>query len=97
MIWAGIEDEAELLARIAAGLDEALAPLGFAPEKRAFTPHLTLARLKSPGDARPFLDEVSFSSHAWPVSEFHLYRSHLSPKGARYEILDTHVLGDAAR
>jgi RNA 2',3'-cyclic 3'-phosphodiesterase len=96
VIWAGIEDEAQILARVASGLDEALAPLGFAPEKRAFTPHLTLARLKSPADARAFLESVSFASDPWPVTELHLYRSHLSPKGARYEVLETHVLGDAA-
>ena len=97
VIWAGIEDEGKLLAKIASGLDEALAPLGFAAEKRAFTPHLTLARLKSPADARPFLEDVSFASDPWLVTDIHLYRSHLSPKGARYEIVETCVLGDATR
>jgi len=97
VIWAGIEDEERILTDIASGLDEAFAPLGFAPEKRAFTPHLTLARLKSPADARAFLDRVSFVSSPIPVTDFHLYRSHLSPKGARYEAIDAYVLGGATR
>ena len=97
VIWAGIEDDDGVLTKLAMGLDEALAPLGFDPEKRAFTPHLTLARLKAPGDVRGFIDEVSFGSAAVPVRELHLYRSHLSPKGARYEIVRTFVLEGATR
>ena len=97
VLWAGIEDEDQLLNEIASSLDGSLAPLGFAPEKRSFTPHLTLARLRAPGDVRAFLDAVSFDSDPWPVTDLHLYRSHLSPKGARYEVIETYVLGDAAR
>lgn len=43
IFWAGV-DAPELYA-LAADTERALAPLGIAPETRAFTPHVTLARL----------------------------------------------------
>ncbi|MGH7128895.1 MAG: RNA 2',3'-cyclic phosphodiesterase, partial [Planctomycetaceae bacterium] len=59
-VWAGIQD-AEPLTEIAAELERALEPLGFAAEQRAFQPHLTLARVKS--KPPPALGEL-LSAHA---------------------------------
>lgn len=94
VLWAGVEDETTLLAGLATRLDAALVPLGFEPEKRAFTAHLTLARLRMPADVRVLVSAVTFRSERFVVSEFHLFRSRLSPKGARYEVLNTFVLAD---
>ena len=49
VVWIGMDsgpDLQELKTRI----DRKLVPLGFAPEKRKFRPHLTLGRIKSPGN-----------------------------------------------
>ncbi|MDO8271018.1 MAG: RNA 2',3'-cyclic phosphodiesterase [Gammaproteobacteria bacterium] len=46
-LWLGVEPNAALSALVK-GLNEALAPLGFAPETRPYRPHLTLARLTHP-------------------------------------------------
>lgn len=43
-LWLGVAPNATLT-ELAAKLNEALAPLGFAPETKPFRPHLTLARL----------------------------------------------------
>src|SRR5512139_1568460 len=43
VLWVGLE--AEGLAALAARVDEAMSRLGFEPEKRAFTPHITLGRV----------------------------------------------------
>ena len=51
VFWVGVDDEAAL-AELAAGVDEALETLGFAPSDRAFKAHLTLCRLKGRGAAR---------------------------------------------
>jgi 2'-5' RNA ligase len=92
VLWAGLQDEKETLSGLAGSLDGALAPLGFEPEKRAFTPHLTLARLRVPGDVTSITNGLTFRSDLVPVREFHLYRSRLSPKGARYEVLESFAL-----
>jgi 2'-5' RNA ligase len=93
VLWAGIEDADGTLRKLATALDDALGPLGFESEKRRYTPHLTLARLRTPGDMRAIIGQVEFRSEAFRVERFHLYRSRLSPKGARYEVMDTFVLG----
>lgn len=43
VFWIGIEADAAL-AGLAAQIERSLVPLGIGPEKRAFSPHLTLAR-----------------------------------------------------
>jgi len=93
VLWVGLDDPAGLLGRLAAGLDGALAPLGFEVEQRAFTPHLTLARLKTPQRPSGGFPQVQFDRMAWTCDEVTLYRSHLSPKGARYEALRSFPLG----
>jgi RNA 2',3'-cyclic 3'-phosphodiesterase len=93
VLWLGVDDPAGVLTGLAEGLDLALEPLGFAAEARAFTPHLTLARFKSPVKLS---SECALDTGGLPpfeVSELVLWRSHLSPKGARYERLETLPLG----
>ena len=43
VVWLGLTPRAELIA-LAGRIEKALAPLGFPPERRPFTPHLTLGR-----------------------------------------------------
>jgi RNA 2',3'-cyclic 3'-phosphodiesterase len=88
VLWAGLEDPAGLLAALVSDLDASLGSLGFEPETRAFTPHLTLARFKPPASVAGVPAEVpGVAEPSFEVDRLHLYRSHLHPKGARYEIL----------
>ena len=48
MLWGGIADPTGRLAKLQAGLSDALAGLGLKEEDRAYRPHITLARIKSP-------------------------------------------------
>ncbi|HET7481628.1 MAG TPA: RNA 2',3'-cyclic phosphodiesterase [Actinomycetota bacterium] len=94
VLWLGLDDPKGLLAGLASDLDRALAPLGFATEERGFTPHLTLCRFKVPvklPDGPPPLDVADLAP--FEVSELVLFRSYLSPKGARYEALERFGLG----
>jgi len=98
VLWAGLADEAGLLHSLAAGLDEALGPLGFEPEKREFTPHLTLARWRVPIPLDSPLPELPDEARApFTVGAVELFRSHLSPKGARYEVLRSFSLTSTAQ
>lgn len=93
VLWAGLHDPSETLARIAAGLDDRLAPLGFEAEKRRFTAHLTLARFRDPVRIGS-LPELP-PALAFPLKSFGLWRSRLSPQGARYEQLREFAFGHA--
>lgn len=90
VLWAGIEDPGGSLGALAIELERRFEELGFPPEKRDFTAHLTLARFKTP-QRLPELPDVDAS--AFDVTELTLYRSRLHPSGARYEPLARFELG----
>ena len=94
VLWAGLDDPAETLSRVARGLDEQLEPLGYPIEKRRFTPHLTLARFRDPVriDSLPEVPRAL----PFPLGGFALWRSHLSPRGAHYEQLREFAFGHSA-
>ena len=86
VLWAGFDDPTSLRA-LAVDLDAAVIPLGHQPESRPFSAHLTLARFKLPVSMRGLVDVDLGGIDPFTVSEVGLWRSRLSPKGARYERL----------
>jgi 2'-5' RNA ligase len=99
VFWAGVEAGPDL-AELAAAVDAALHPQGFAREERAFAPHLTLARFDEPRglDAlRAAVDTPeAFEFGGVTASEFHLYQSELKRGGAEYTRLATFPLRRSA-
>src|SRR5712692_2247849 len=91
VLWVGLTGDVEPLASIKTDLEKRLTPLGYQPEKRAFKPHLTLARSRMPnGDsalARCIRASEIISFGTAKVSRLILFRSDLSPKGAKYTAL----------
>ena len=87
VFWAGIH-AGEALAQLARDTEDALAPLGIAREQRAFSPHLTLARIKTPGKQPALLQAVaqlpSLEFGAFTSDRFFLYRSQTAPSGSVY-------------
>jgi len=93
VLWVGLDDPAALLTRLAADLDRGFEPLGFAAEARAFTPHLTLCRFKIPVPLKAGLPQIDVADLSpFEVGSIELFRSHLSPKGARYEVVEEFAL-----
>lgn len=92
VIFGGMESS-ENLAPLARAVDQQIAALSFPAEERAFTPHLTLARLDPPGIATEL--RAAIEIHAARVfgmlhtSEFHLIESKLKPSGAEYTTLQS--------
>jgi 2'-5' RNA ligase len=92
VLWTGIEAGPELTT-LAQRVDEVLEPLGFHREKRAFNPHVTLARFSNRGknvNVASIEGQPTFGTMT--AKEFHLYESKLSPQGSRYTKLATFVL-----
>ncbi len=94
VLWVGLDDPEGRLARLAASLDEALAR-EFAPEKRGFTAHLTIARFEPPVSLEG-LETAPVESHPFAVDRIVLYRSHLRRPGPVYEPLEVLRLGGPA-
>jgi 2'-5' RNA ligase len=92
VIWLGIPDGRDGLAAISDEMNRRLQPFGFEPEKRPFSAHLTLARVKDAprgvsADARAALDRVEAPPLSCPVRQATLFHSQLSQRGPRYEPL----------
>ncbi|MFO7760491.1 MAG: RNA 2',3'-cyclic phosphodiesterase [Thermodesulfobacteriota bacterium] len=94
VLWAGLE-KSEELNQLKARVDNRLKGLGIEPEKRKFSPHITLARLFRAPVKRvsQFLAGHSFFTlPAFKVKEFHLYSSMLNSGGAIHRIQATYPL-----
>ena len=86
--------DTDSLSALQRGIERSVAPLGFPPEKRPFSPHLTLGRVRdraSPNDRR-FLGETVSSldvetSLSFDVESVSLMRSTLTPERAIYDRL----------
>jgi 2'-5' RNA ligase len=91
VLWLGTAEGTTGMIDAHAALAERLAPLGYTPDARAYSPHLTLARVKDPGRSartvRETLSGEAASCGRMVVTAFTLFRSRLSPHGATYEPL----------
>jgi len=95
VLWLGVRAGAAELSALAVDVQARLSPLGFAPEQRAYHPHVTLARVKRPGSAlgpilRPFEAAAGCQSR---VREIVLYQSVLEQSGSAYHALRRIPLG----
>jgi RNA 2',3'-cyclic 3'-phosphodiesterase len=101
VLWAGLAGEVERLAQLQAGVQDAMAGLGFAREARGFTPHLTLARMRdlaTPDELRRLgsaVKQLAVPRVDFTAGELALIRSDLLPSGAVYTVLATARLGIA--
>ena len=91
VVWAGLIG-AEPLAQIAGELEMRLQPLGFAPEERAFQPHLTLARVRSrpPRELAALVEEQEFARLGEVrIDAVTLYLSETGTHGPKYSPMAT--------
>lgn len=107
VLWLGLWGPVHRLETLHGAIGATLESLGFPLEERAFSPHITLGRVRAdqrnlrdlPQRIRARFEALAASgavSHTHPVplpvTEVQLIRSHLSPQGARYEVLATYPL-----
>jgi len=101
VLWVGMQDEQRHLQRLARQIDKAMTKLGWQPEKKAFTAHLTLARVQrhaSNGERRALGQEVTDLRGfervgVLSVRRVCIMRSHLRPGGAVYNHVHCVELG----
>lgn len=86
VVWVGMEGT-EPLIRMATALEEGCEPLGFPRERRPFSPHLTLARVREGfrPDVSSFLNKYKGEElGSFMIEKIKLKRSVLTPAGPIY-------------
>ena len=97
VFWAGVQGGAEL-ASLAKSTEDALAPLRITRETRAYSPHLTLARIRRPVPLQAMrtaiarLDSSDFGS--FETDRFYLYESRPGSAGTVYSKIAEFKLGE---
>ena len=95
VIWAGVKKAADEFRNLHRLVDDNMAGLGFEPDVRDYTPHLTLGRIKSGKGARGLMKVILDNNRVWcgksRAERLVLYQSDLDPKakGAEYTPLRT--------
>ena len=93
-LWAGVEPRSDVAA-LAAKIERVCQEVGLEPERRAFHPHITLARWKGrrTREVQDFLERrAGIHSEPFEVDRFILFESRLSRHGAYYEEVATYPL-----
>ncbi len=91
VVWAGITDGAEQLRSIFEQLEPRLHELGFAPDPKGFSPHLTIARVRSGSNkdalARCIKENADVDFGVVRAACLRLKSSDLTPHGPIYATL----------
>ena len=102
ILWVGMEDPKNRLAVLQENIAKQMEKIGFPKEKRNFTPHLTLARIRQErGGKRATLERLKREIESSPKIEMEpfkidavrLIESQLTPRGSIYTILKEFPLG----
>ncbi len=91
VFWIGVGAPISL-EQLALSVDQALAKIGIAPEKRPYSPHLTLARAREGKEASQYLKRLQQQAGedripafgSMRATEFFLFESKTLPEGPRY-------------
>ncbi len=105
VIWVGVEGDLDGLRRLQESVEDRMAALGFARDRRRFAPHLTLGRVKSGPLYAKSLDVMKAAGtmaavtgagapgDSWEARRVSLIHSVLTPEGAVYRELAAAPLG----
>jgi 2'-5' RNA ligase len=98
-LWAGVGPKEPVVA-LAAKIERVCQSIGLEPERRAYHPHITLARWKGrrTREVQAFLEHTGgLSSGPFLVDEFILFESRLSKHGAHYEAAARYPLSQPSK
>jgi 2'-5' RNA ligase len=97
VVWIGAAVGGDSLVALAGAVAGALRPMGYEPDRKEFHPHLTVARLKVPGNVADVLAAVGPGpiGEEFTVGEVALFQSRLAAQGATYTPLERFPLRGA--
>lgn len=91
IVWAGVESPSGEIEACAARVEDALFAVGFEREERAFSPHVTIGRIKSdPSQSglRSAVEQAQSGKKTQGISAVSLFLSELKKTGAQYSLVE---------
>lgn len=88
VLWVGVGEGREALSALAARVEEVSVSCGFSPERKPFSPHLTVARLRPPEDVRTRVGRAPAFGGRTRIGAATLFRSVLGGGPPRYEVVE---------
>ncbi len=96
IVWTGASDASGTLVECVEAVNSELERFGFPRERRPWSPHITIGRVRedrSQGRIRSAVEALSFDAVEQPVKAVTLMSSVLSPKGPTYTAVSTTDFG----
>ena len=100
VLWAGVHGDLETLSALQLAIDESVGDLGLPKEQRAFSPHLTLGRVRrdvAEGQLRNIgqvmADGELSGAPSWTADTVNLMRTELDPSGSRHYLVGSASIG----
>ena len=100
VLWAGLRGDLETLSALQLAVDDAVGKLGLPKEQRAFSPHLTLGRVRrdvAEGQLRKIGQVVAAGelpgAPSWTADTVNLMRTELDPAGSRHYLVGSASIG----
>ena len=91
IIWIGVGHNASKVLSLKDEIDSSLIELDYQPEKRKYTPHATIARVRHVNDSKRIADNLEYLSNevigTMSVNKVTMMKSTLTPSGPIYEPL----------
>ena len=100
VVWVGYDDGAREVVELKDVIDEALQTLGFDPDRRRFHPHVTLGRVKKPGNPKDLehaAAEWVLPFENWITKNVIFFQSELTKHGPIYTPLARIAMSDPVR
>jgi RNA 2',3'-cyclic 3'-phosphodiesterase len=97
VLWVGISVVPEALKQLFSNIEDELAREGFPREKRRFSPHLTIGRVRTPHNSAQVAEALiaaGFSPETFDANDVIVMRSDLKPTGSIYTPHATINLGE---
>ncbi len=95
ILWIGLVDDGST-AELATSIGKQCESLGFEMEKRKFSPHLTIGRLREPRSSRDLTrvhTRRQFGPVTFEISQITVFESKLAPTGSTYHRFGSYPLG----
>ncbi len=91
VVWIGVDENAELMIKLKRETDRLISVLGYRPEKKEFTPHATIARIRAIRDSDAIVRNLEELANEYvgnmKIKSISMTKSILTSSGAIYETL----------